>query len=143
MNYTRKGPKYVMSGESVRKGSSAGVYIDLAKFSKLLKKFEGSRQEFAETIGRSDSWVGNVLNRGTMAKVDALALKAIYKVDLIIDKPVEEKPEVKQSENVVVTANNAEILAKMNELLTAINRLGNVNMQLLEDLHKITKELVK
>lgn len=29
------------------------------------------------------------------------------------------------------------------EILVAINRLGNVNMQMLEDLHKITKELVK
>ena len=123
-----------MDGKS-KKGSTAGVYVDLVKFSKLVKQFDGSRQEFAETIGRSDSWVFNVLNRGTMAKVDALALKAIYKVDLVIDKPAEKKEDTKQA------TDNTEVIKKIDEMIVVINRLGNVNMQILEEIHKLNKEL--
>lgn len=120
------------------KGRTTGVYVDLPKFFKLVDK-ANSQKEFAETIGRSSAWVWNVQQTGLMAKSDALAIKAVYKVDIIAPEPVEEE----EKPQTVVQQNNEDVLKKLDEILVAVNRLGNVNMQMLEDLHKITKELVK
>ena len=130
--------KVKMVDEKRVKGCTRGVYIDVVKLEKLAKKFS-SQREFADTIGRSSAWYWNAVQTGRMSKVDAVAIKGLHKVDLIIPEPVVEKePEPKQ-----IVMDNKEVVAKLDEILVAINKLGNVNMQILEDLHKITKELVK
>ena len=130
------------------KGATTGVYFDKYKLAKLCKKFK-TQQEFAQTIGRSNTWFFNCMQRGTMAKVDALALKAIYKVDLIIPAPIpevkEEKPKATIKYNPDGKSNEAGLLLidKLDEIIITMHKLGNVQMQMLEDLQKITKELTK
>lgn len=132
-----------MEKDNKVKGRTSGVYIDLKKFNKLVEK-HSSQEEFADTIGRSKAWVWSVRETGAMAKVDALAIKAVHKVDLILPDPiVEEKPKAEIKPQVVVQQNNEDIVKKMDELIQVVNKLGNVQMQILEDVHKISKELVK
>lgn len=132
--------KVKMDDEKRVKGCTKGVYIDVAKLEKLQKKFP-SQREFAASIGRSSAWYWNVMQTGQMAKVDAIAIKGLHKVDLVIPKP--EPVEEKKEEVKPTGVDNKEVIAKLDELLVAINKLGNVNMQLLEDVHKIAKELTK
>ena len=130
--------KVKMADEHRVKGCTRGVYIDVVKLEKLAKKFS-SQREFADTIGRSSAWYWNAIQTGRMSKVDAVALKGLYKVDLIIPEPVV----AKEIEPKQIVVDNKEVVAKLDEVLVAVNKLGNVNMQILEDLHKLTKELVK
>ena len=143
MNSGVKNPKGydAVSTEKKGRGRTTGVYVDMTKFNKLMAKF-ATQEEFAKSIGRSKAWVWQVQKNGTMAKVDAIAIKGIYKIDLEIPEPVEE-PKVEAPQSISVNVDNSEVVKKMDELLVAINKLGNVQMQILEDIHKLTKELVK
>ena len=132
--------KVKMADERRVKGCTRGVYIDVVKLEKLAKKFS-SQREFADTIGRSSAWYWNAIQTGRMSKVDAVAIKGLHKIDLIIPKP--EPIEEKKEEAKPIVVDNKDVVEKLDEVLVAINKLGNVNMQILENLHKITKELVK
>lgn len=107
---------------------------------KLAGKFD-TEQEFAETIGRSNTWLYNVRKSGTMGMTDALAIKCVHGVDVIIEKEEEVKEEKKENNN-QLTEKLDEINTNIKELTTTVSRLGNVNMQILEEFHKLNKELI-
>lgn len=128
------------TNEQRRKGVTKGVYCNIEKLMKLAGKFE-TEQEFAETIGRSNTWLYNVKKSGTMGMTDALAIKCVHGVDVIIEKEEEVKEEKKENNN-QLTDKLDEINANIKELTTTVSRLGNVNMQILEEFHKLNKELL-
>ncbi len=128
------------TNEQRRKGVTKGVYCNIEKLIKLASKFE-TEQEFAETIGRSNTWLYNVKKSGTMGMTDALAIKCVHGVDVIIEKEEEVKEEKKENNN-QLTDKLDEINANIKELTTTVSRLGNVNMQILEEFHKLNKELL-
>lgn len=117
-----------------------GVYCNIEKLMKLAGKFD-TEQEFAETIGRSNTWLYNVRKSGTMGMTDALAIKCVHGVDVIIEKEEEVKEEKKENNN-QLTEKLDEINTNIKELTTTVSRLGNVNMQILEEFHKLNKELL-
>jgi chromosome segregation ATPase len=130
------------TNEKRRKGVTKGVYCNIEKLMKLAGKFD-TEQEFAETIGRSNTWLYNAKKSGTMSMTDALAIKCVHGVDVIIEKEEEEEiKEEKKEKNSDLTAKLDEINANIKELTTTVSRLGNVNMQILEEFHKLNKELL-
>lgn len=128
------------TNEQKKRGVTKGVYCNIEKLMKLAGKFD-TEQEFAETIGRSNTWLYNVKKSGTMGMTDALAIKCVHGVDVIIEKEEEVKEEKKESNN-QLTEKLDEINANIKELTTTVSRLGNVNMQILEEFHKLNKELL-
>lgn len=130
------------TNEKRRKGVTKGVYCNIEKLMKLAGKFD-TEQEFAETIGRSNTWLYNAKKSGMMSMADALAIKCVHGVDVIIEKEEEEetKEEKKESNN-ELSEKLDEINTNIKELTTTVNRLGNVNMQILEEFHKLNKELL-
>ena len=72
---------------------------------------------------------------------DALAIKCVHGVDVIIEKEEEVKEEKKENNN-QITEKLDEINENIKELTTTVSRLGNVNMQILEEFHKLNKELI-
>lgn len=128
------------TNEQRKRGVTKGVYCNIEKLMKLAGKFD-TEQEFAETIGRSNTWLYNVRKSGTMGMTDALAIKCVHGVDVIIEKEEEVKEEKKESNN-QLTEKLDEINANIKELTTTVSRLGNVNMQILEEFHKLNKELL-
>lgn len=137
--------KYATKNEKRKKGATKGVYCDIEKLVKLANKFN-TEQEFAETIGRSNTWLYNVKKSGIMGMTDALAIKGVHGVDVIIEKEEEvkeeEAKEEKKENNNQLTEKLDEINANIKELTTTVSRLGNVNMQILEEFHKLNKELI-
>jgi hypothetical protein len=131
--------RYTTNGQRKR-GVTKGVYCNIEKLMKLAGKFD-TEQEFAETIGRSNTWLYNVRKSGTMGMTDALAIKCVHGVDVIIEKEEEVKEEKKESNN-QLTEKLDEINANIKELTTTVSRIGNVNMQILEEFHKLNKELI-
>lgn len=123
-----------------KKGVTRGVYVNIEKLMKLAGKFD-TEQEFAEKIGRSNTWLYNVRKSGTMGMTDALAINCVHGVDVIIEKKEEAKEEKKENNN-QLTEKLDEINANIKELTTTVSRLGNVNMQILEEFHKLNKELI-
>lgn len=67
------------------------VNIDVDKFKLLLKGYP-NYGAFGETIGRSNSWVGESISRGKMKKADYIAVKATHGIDLEAPKPIVEEP---------------------------------------------------
>lgn len=128
------------ANEQRKKGVTRGVYVNIEKLMKLADKFD-TEQEFAETIGRSNTWLYNVRKSGTMGMTDALAIKCVHGEDVIIEKEKEVKEEKKENNN-QLTEKLDEINANIKELTTTVSRLGNVNMQILEEFHKLNKELI-
>lgn len=128
------------TNEKRKKGTTKGVYCDIEKLVRLANKFN-TEQEFAETIGRSNTWLYNVKKSGIMGMTDALAIKCVHGVDVIIEKEEEVKEEKKENNN-QLTEKLDEINANIKELTTTVSRLGNVNMQILEEFHKLNKELI-
>lgn len=128
------------ANEQRKRGVTRGVYCNIEKLMKLAGKFD-TEQEFAETIGRSNTWLYNVRKSGTMGMTDALAIKCVHGVDIIIEKEEEVKEEKKENNN-QLTEKLDEINANIKELTTTVSRLGNVNMQILEEFHKLNKELI-
>jgi hypothetical protein len=128
------------TNEQRKKGATKGVYCDIEKLMKLAGKFD-TEQEFAETIGRSNTWLYNVKKSGTMGMTDALAIKCVHGVNVIIEKEEEVKEEKKENNN-QLTEKLDEINTNIKELTTTVSRLGNVNMQILEEFHKLNKELI-
>lgn len=128
------------TNEQRKRGVTKGVYCNIEKLMKLAGKFD-TEQEFAETIGRSNTWLYNVRKSGTMGMTDALAIKCVHGVDVIIEKEEEVKEEKKESNNQLKEKLD-EINANIKELTTTVSRLGNVNMQILEEFHKLNKELI-
>lgn len=134
--------KYATKKEMRKKGATQGVYCDIEKLVKLANKFN-TEQEFAETIGRSNTWLYNVKKSGIMGKTDALAIKGVHGVDVVIErKEEEETKEEKKENNNELTEKLDEINTNIKELTTTVSRLGNVNMQILEEFHKLNKELI-
>ena len=130
------------TNEKRRKGVTKGVYCNIEKLMKLAGKFD-TEQEFAETIGRSNTWLYNAKKSGTMSMTDALAIKCVHGVDVIVEKAEEEEEkEEKKENNSDLTGKLDEINANIKELTTTVSRLGNVNMQILEEFHKLNKELI-
>ena len=70
------------TNEQRKRGVTKGVYCNIEKLMKLAGKFD-TEQEFAETIGRSNTWLYNVRKSGTMGMTDALAIKCVHGVDVI------------------------------------------------------------
>lgn len=128
------------TNEQRKRGVTKGVYCDIEKLMKLAGKFD-TEQEFAETIGRSNTWLYNVKKSGTMGMTDALAIKCVHGVNVIIEKEEEVKEEKKENNN-QLTEKLDEINTNIKELTTTVSRLGNVNMQILEEFHKLNKELI-
>lgn len=128
------------TNEKRKKGATKGVYCDIEKLVKLASKFS-SEQEFAETIGRSNTWLYNVKKSGIMGMTDALAIKGVHGEDVVIEKEEEVKEEKKEN-NTQLTEKLDEINTNIKELTTTVSRLGNVNMQILEEFHKLNKELI-
>ena len=128
------------TNEQRKRGVTKGVYCNIEKLMKLAGKFD-TEQEFAETIGRSNTWLYNVRKSGTMGMTDALAIKCVHGVDVIIEKEEEVKEEKKENNN-QITEKLDEINENIKELTTTVSRLGNVNMQILEEFHKLNKELI-
>lgn len=128
------------TNEQRKRGVTKGVYCNIEKLMKLAGKFD-TEQEFAETIGRSNTWLYNVRKSGIMGMTDALAIKCVHGVDVIIEKEEEVKEEKKEN-NSDLTAKLDEINTNIKELTTTVSRLGNVNMQILEEFHKLNKELI-
>lgn len=128
------------TNEQRKRGVTKGVYCNIEKLMKLAGKFD-TEQEFAETIGRSNTWLYNVRKSGTMGMTDALAIKCVHGVDVIIEKEEEIKEEKKENNN-QLTEKLDEINTNIKELTTTVSRLGNVNMQILEEFHKLNKELI-
>lgn len=128
------------TNEQRKRGVTKGVYCNIEKLMKLAGKFD-TEQEFAETIGRSNTWLYNVRKSGTMGMTDALAIKCVHGVDVIIEKEEEVKEEKKENNN-QLTEKLDEINTNIKELTTTVSRLGNVNMQILEEFHKLNKELI-
>lgn len=128
------------TNEQRKRGVTKGVYCDIEKLMKLAGKFD-TEQEFAETIGRSNTWLYNVRKSGTMGMTDALAIKCVHGVNVIIEKEEEVKEEKKENNN-QLTEKLDEINTNIKELTTTVSRLGNVNMQILEEFHKLNKELI-
>lgn len=128
------------TNEQRKRGVTKGVYCDIEKLMKLAGKFD-TEQEFAETIGRSNTWLYNVRKSGTMGMTDALAIKCVHGVNVIIEKEEEVKEEKKENNNQLTEKLN-EINTNIKELTTTVSRLGNVNMQILEEFHKLNKELI-
>lgn len=128
------------ANEQRKRGVTRGVYVNIEKLMKLADKFD-TEQEFAETIGRSNTWLYNVRKSGTMGMTDALAIKCVHGEDVIIEKEEEVKEEKKENNN-QLTEKLDEINANIKELTTTVSRLGNVNMQILEEFHKLNKELI-
>lgn len=133
--------KYATTNDKRKKGTTKGVYCDIEKLVKLASKFS-TEQEFAETIGRSNTWLYNVKKSGIMGMSDALAIKCVHGEDVIIEKKEEEVKEEKKENNNELTEKLDEINANIKELTTTVSRLGNVNMQILEEFHKLNKELI-
>ena len=134
--------KYATKNEKRKKGATKGVYCDIKKLVKLANKFS-TEQEFAETIGRSNTWLYNVKKSGIMGMTDALAIKGVHGVDVVIEKEKEEETkEEKKENNNELTEKLDEINTNIKELTTTVSRLGNVNMQILEEFHKLNKELI-
>lgn len=133
--------KYATTNDKRKKGTTKGVYCDIEKLVKLANKFS-TEQEFAETIGRSNTWLYNVKKSGIMGMSDALAIKCVHGEDVIIEKKEEEVKEEKKENNTQLTEKLDEINANIKELTTTVSRLGNVNMQILEEFHKLNKELI-
>ncbi|MCR4687713.1 MAG: hypothetical protein K5659_09090 [Lachnospiraceae bacterium] len=158
---------YAVPGTKANKGQTTGVYFDKEKFAKILKKHGGTQQSFAQEIGRSNTWVYNCMQRGTMAKVDALALQQMFKVNLIIDRPyddivAEEKAKKESEEKAKALLKNKKapincaikmvaeekaneegylIISKLNELNHNILRMGALQAEILKELKDIGKEL--
>lgn len=128
------------TNEQRKRGVTKGVYCDIEKLMKLAGKYD-TEQEFAETIGRSNTWLYNVRKSGTMGMTDALAIKCVHGVNVIIEKEEEAKEEKKENNN-ELTEKLDEINTNIKELTTTVSRLGNVNMQILEEFHKLNKELI-
>lgn len=134
--------KYATKNEKRKKGATKGVYCDIEKLVKLANKFS-TEQEFAETIGRSNTWLYNVKKSGIMGMTDALAIKGVHGIDVVIEKEKEEETkEEKKENNNELTEKLDEINTNIKELTTTVSRLGNVNMQILEEFHKLNKELI-
>ena len=132
--------KYATKNEKRKRGATKGVYCDIKKLVKLANKFS-TEQEFAETIGRSNTWLYNVKKSGIMGMTDALAIKGVHGEDVVIEKEEEVKEEKKEN-NTQLTEKLDEINTNIKELTTTVSRLGNVNMQILEEFHKLNKELI-
>lgn len=129
------------TNDKKKKGATMAVYCDIAKLTELASKYK-TEQEFAETIGRSNTWLYNVKKSGVMGKTDALAIKGVHGVDITIEKQKEEKKEEKTESNNQLEGKLDKINANIKELTTTVSRLGNVNMQILEEFHKLNKELI-
>ena len=98
------------------------VPIDVDLFKVLVSKRK-SYGEFAEDFGKSDSWVGQCIVRGTMKKSDILAVKSVYNVDLEYVPPVEpevEEAKIEQSGPINVEALYDVIYRAMYDALNAV-----------------------
>ena len=129
------------TNDKKKKGATMAVYCDIEKLAKLASKYK-TEQEFAESIGRSNTWLYNVKKSGVMGMTDALAIKGVHGVDVTIEKQKEEEKEEKKESNNQLEGKLDEINANIKELTTTVSRLGNVNMQILEEFHKLNKELI-
>lgn len=106
------------------------VKVDLVQLEGLRRSFP-TVKEFTSTIGRSDSWYSDVTITGTMHITDALAIKALHGVDVIITEPepeVEEQPTEQTADAEIIKRLDALIEAQANQA----KMLADIGIILLE-----------
>lgn len=108
--------------------------INGAKLRELLKeKGKKNLSSISREMGYSDSFLGNAIIQNAINKVAIMWLNEHYGIKFEeYCETAEVKPEVKEAEK-----DNNEIIAKLDEILNAINKLGNIQMQELEYLREI------
>lgn len=122
---------------------TCSVKIDMAKIDRIMETEGLTKGEFAISIGHTSSWYRHALDQGGMiTPTDYIAIKGLYGVDVKLIEP-KKKEEIKESS--AVTDDSAskieEVTLLLKDILTAINRVGNVEMQMLEELHKFNQRL--
>ena len=104
------------------------VIVDTEKLEQIIKNNNMNYTSFGKSLGHSETYINHVRNSGAMKFADYMLVKSLYGVDV---KKIEEIKEA--------VKDDSDLEKKLDEILTAINRLGNVEMQILEELHKKNK----
>lgn len=127
------------------------IKVDFDKIDKIMKSNEISKTTFCESIGHSSSWFRH--SKTGITRADLIAIRSVYGVDVELKE--EPKPEVKETAkdtSVDLSEVNGwlceiaskfdektsqeAIISKLDEIITTLNKLGNIGMQVLEELHK-------
>lgn len=122
------------------------VKVDYSKIEKLMEINGLSNIQLEHALGHTDGFLRHVKNRGTLTLTDYNLVKVLYGMDVkATEEPKEEKPAADYSKLIkaIEKNNNTEVIAKLDELIQSVNRLGNVNMQILEGLNKTNNHLLK
>ncbi len=128
-------------------GVRTTINFDIEKVDALIANKGITEKEFSESLGHTSGYYRHAKERGTLTTTDYLLIKSIYGIDVEL-KEKEEKIEttndtIKDIVDVIREKNNDDVLKKLDEVLTTMNKLGNIQMQLLEELHKTNSHLLK
>ena len=121
------------------------VKVDYSKIEKLMEINGLSNIQLERALGHTDGFLRHVRNRETLTLSDYNLIKALYGMDVMAtEEKKEEKPAADYSELIkAIEKNNTEVIAKLDELIQSLNRLGNVNMQILESINKTNNHLLR
>ena len=116
------------------------VGIDADKLNRFILKNFHSREAFANTIGRSDTWLVNTLKRGACAMSDVIAIKTVHKLDIGSDiaKPLGyNAPKVTDTKVVEVPAQTVDIqpiVRQLEDLVAIVTCLSETMCEILKRL---------
>ena len=125
------------------------VQIDGEKLRTVIKANKMSGYDFSQSIGHDKTFINKVIKRGVLSLSDYLLIKSMYGVDIKLEEApqVEEKKEESSVDTdailLAIEDSTKQIVARIDTLIATINRTGNVQMQILEELHKTNSHLLK
>lgn len=108
--------------------------VNVKVFNELLAKTGKTKADISREIGYGECYLSNALRRNNLRKVVMVYLEKNYGItpeQYVLNEGLEVEEE--KTENI----SSNEIIAKLDELIIAINKLGNIEMQQLEYLKDI------
>lgn len=118
--------------------------FDYEKFEEWLVENQLRASDVTRELNVNSSYFANARARNCMNYTIYKLLCFTYKLPegtFLIEKKEEQEETKETAVEQVVTVDNSEVVAKLDELNVSINKLGNVLMQLLEYVNEIKKEL--
>lgn len=127
------------------------VMVDVEKVNRIVKSNNLTPKTFSESLGHTSSYLKHVRDTARMTVSDQLLIKSMYGVDVKLEEkqpvPVkvkEEEPKIDTDAILLAIEDSTkQIVGRIDTLIATINREGNVQMQILEELHKTNSHILK